>query len=48
MYSCTNKRIARAEVVRLDERGDDRSRRVFGSDHHPLLARFDLNPATHG
>lgn len=34
--------IARAQVHRLDEHPDDRGARVFGSDHHPLLARIDL------
>jgi endonuclease/exonuclease/phosphatase family metal-dependent hydrolase len=29
-------------VRRLDEREDDRGMVVFGSDHHPLLARVDL------
>lgn len=34
--------IARAGVHRLDEHPNDRGPRVFGSDHHPLLARIDL------
>jgi endonuclease/exonuclease/phosphatase family metal-dependent hydrolase len=36
------RRIVRADVVRLDEAPGDRSRGVFGSDHHPLLARLEL------
>lgn len=37
--------IHQARVHRLDEHPRDRGARVFGSDHHPLLARIDLNPA---
>jgi endonuclease/exonuclease/phosphatase family metal-dependent hydrolase len=36
--------VAAARVHRLDEHHEDRGARVFGSDHHPLLARIDLNP----
>jgi endonuclease/exonuclease/phosphatase family metal-dependent hydrolase len=36
--------IHRAQVHRLDEHPHDRGPRVFGSDHHPLLARIDLSP----
>jgi endonuclease/exonuclease/phosphatase family metal-dependent hydrolase len=36
--------ISKARVHRLDEHPDDRGARVFGSDHHPLLARVDLRP----
>jgi endonuclease/exonuclease/phosphatase family metal-dependent hydrolase len=36
--------IAEANVHRLDEHPRDRGARVFGSDHHPLLGRIDLNP----
>jgi endonuclease/exonuclease/phosphatase family metal-dependent hydrolase len=36
--------IAEARVHRLDEHPRDRGARVFGSDHHPLLARIDLHP----
>ena len=43
MYRCPAGRIAQAEVVRIDEAPGDRSRGVFGSDHHPLLARIELN-----
>jgi endonuclease/exonuclease/phosphatase family metal-dependent hydrolase len=32
------------QVMRLDETPDDRGRYVFGSDHHPLLARIELAP----
>ncbi len=37
--------IAEASVHRLDEHPQDRGARVFGSDHHPLLARIDLQPS---
>jgi endonuclease/exonuclease/phosphatase family metal-dependent hydrolase len=36
--------IRKATVHRLDEHPQDRGPRVFGSDHHPLLARIDLGP----
>jgi endonuclease/exonuclease/phosphatase family metal-dependent hydrolase len=36
--------IHQASIRRLDEHPRDRGPRVFGSDHHPLLARIDLNP----
>lgn len=36
--------VAAAEVHRLDENPRDRGPDVFGSDHHPLLARIDLHP----
>jgi hypothetical protein len=32
------------EVMRLDESPADRERHIFGSDHHPLLARIELAP----
>jgi endonuclease/exonuclease/phosphatase family metal-dependent hydrolase len=35
--------VQRAQVHRLDEHPRDRGPLVFGSDHHPLLARIDLN-----
>jgi endonuclease/exonuclease/phosphatase family metal-dependent hydrolase len=35
--------VVAARVHRLDEHPDDRGARVFGSDHHPLLARIDLD-----
>ena len=38
--------IAEARVHRLDEHPRDRGARVFGSDHHPLLARIDLQPSS--
>ena len=38
--------IAAAQVHRLDEHPNDRGARVFGSDHHPLLARIDLQPSS--
>jgi endonuclease/exonuclease/phosphatase family metal-dependent hydrolase len=37
------RRFARAVVERLDEHPLDRGSAVFGSDHHPLLARVDLH-----
>ena len=37
--------ISRATVHRLDEQPQDRGKFVFGSDHHPLLARIDFDPA---
>ena len=36
--------VRQARVRRLDEHPLDRGARVFGSDHHPLLARIDLQP----
>lgn len=36
-------RIGSVEVVRLDENSRDFGARVFGSDHHPLLARVVLD-----
>jgi endonuclease/exonuclease/phosphatase family metal-dependent hydrolase len=36
--------IGKARVHRLDEHPRDRGPRVFGSDHHPLLARIELSP----
>jgi endonuclease/exonuclease/phosphatase family metal-dependent hydrolase len=38
--------IAEAHVHRLDENPHDRGARVFGSDHHPLLGRIDLQPSS--
>jgi endonuclease/exonuclease/phosphatase family metal-dependent hydrolase len=35
--------IREARVHRLDEHPRDRGPRVFGSDHHPLIARIELN-----
>jgi endonuclease/exonuclease/phosphatase family metal-dependent hydrolase len=37
--------IREVTVRRLDESARDRRARVFGSDHHPLLALVDLAPA---
>jgi endonuclease/exonuclease/phosphatase family metal-dependent hydrolase len=37
-------RVASARVERLDEHPLDRGATVFGSDHHPLLARVALHP----
>lgn len=36
-------RVRRVEVRRLDEHPRDWGVRVFGSDHHPLFARVELN-----
>jgi endonuclease/exonuclease/phosphatase family metal-dependent hydrolase len=36
--------VAHARVHRLDEHPRDKGAWVFGSDHHPLLARIDLKP----
>lgn len=38
--------VARAVVHRLDEDPRDRGITVFGSDHHPLLARIDFHPGS--
>ena len=38
------KSIAACKVMRLDETKDDRGRFIFGSDHHPLLARLEFAP----
>ena len=38
--------VRRARVHRLDEHPLDRGARVFGSDHHPLLAIVDLHSMT--
>jgi endonuclease/exonuclease/phosphatase family metal-dependent hydrolase len=42
LYRTVDNRITRVEVTRLDEARDDSGRRVFGSDHHPLLARVEF------
>jgi endonuclease/exonuclease/phosphatase family metal-dependent hydrolase len=42
LYRSPSRRIASACVTRLDEAPGDRTRRVFGSDHHPLLARIQF------
>ena len=38
------RRVRAARVERLDEHPNDRGPTVFGSDHHPLLARLELDP----
>jgi endonuclease/exonuclease/phosphatase family metal-dependent hydrolase len=38
--------VRQARVRRLDEHPLDRGARVFGSDHHPLLARIDFQAST--
>jgi endonuclease/exonuclease/phosphatase family metal-dependent hydrolase len=45
LYRSPDHSVLHAEVVRLDEAPRDRSRGVFGSDHHPLLARIELRQA---
>src|SRR5688572_3637226 len=42
LYRSSNDVIEKIEVARLDEAAEDRSAGVFGSDHHPLLARITL------
>ncbi len=42
LYRSPTSRIARVLVARVDEVPGDRSSRVFGSDHHPLLARVEF------
>ncbi len=44
MIRSTPATVAAAEVVRLDETDSDRELTIFGSDHHPLLARIELAP----
>ena len=43
LYRSPDHRITGVGVTRIDEVADDRSKDVFGSDHHPLLARIDLD-----
>ena len=43
LYHTTPGAIKRVEVTRLDEHERDRRSPVFGSDHHPLLARVILS-----
>jgi endonuclease/exonuclease/phosphatase family metal-dependent hydrolase len=38
--------IHRAQVHRVDEHPQDRGPRVFGSDHHPLLAQINFQPTS--
>jgi endonuclease/exonuclease/phosphatase family metal-dependent hydrolase len=42
-YRSPDQRIKSVQVIRLDETRDDGGRRVFGSDHHPLLAHIELD-----
>jgi endonuclease/exonuclease/phosphatase family metal-dependent hydrolase len=37
--------VRQGRIHRLDEHPRDRGPRVFGSDHHPLLARIDFHPS---
>src|SRR6185369_1483084 len=43
LYHTANDNIKRVEVTRLDEHERDRRSPIFGSDHHPLLARVILS-----
>ncbi len=43
LYRSPAGRIAGVRVSRVDERPGDAGWRVFGSDHHPLLARVDFH-----
>jgi hypothetical protein len=36
--------VASIRVSRLDQSASDRERRIFGSDHHPMLARIEFTP----
>jgi endonuclease/exonuclease/phosphatase family metal-dependent hydrolase len=45
LFRCDARFIDSAQVVRLDEASGDRTPGVFGSDHHPLLARIGLRDA---
>jgi endonuclease/exonuclease/phosphatase family metal-dependent hydrolase len=42
-FRSADHRIRGVSVHRIDEVEGDRSRTVFGSDHHPLLARVELD-----
>jgi endonuclease/exonuclease/phosphatase family metal-dependent hydrolase len=42
LYRSPDHMIQHVDVIRLDEAPGDRSAAVFGSDHHPLLARVAL------
>jgi endonuclease/exonuclease/phosphatase family metal-dependent hydrolase len=42
LYHSSGGRFRTVEVTRLDDHPGDRSRAIFGSDHHPLLARITL------
>jgi endonuclease/exonuclease/phosphatase family metal-dependent hydrolase len=42
MVRTSSDTIASVRVLRLDEDARDRGRYIFGSDHHPLLARIEL------
>jgi endonuclease/exonuclease/phosphatase family metal-dependent hydrolase len=45
LFRSPRRRVERVEVNRLDEVPGDDTRRVFGSDHHPLLARVRFTGA---
>jgi endonuclease/exonuclease/phosphatase family metal-dependent hydrolase len=42
LYYSPDRRIVQAEVTRIDDTVGGSPGRVFGSDHHPLLARIQL------
>jgi endonuclease/exonuclease/phosphatase family metal-dependent hydrolase len=42
LFRSPRRRIRAVRVARLDEQPGDTSKRIFGSDHHPLLARVDF------
>ena len=43
LYRSPDQRIRSMNVVRIDQAAGDRSRTVFGSDHHPLLASVQFD-----
>ena len=43
LFRSPDRRIRSVRVVRLDEQPGDRGKRVFGSDHHPLLASVQFD-----
>ncbi len=45
LYHPGGGRVAAVEVLRLDEHPRDRGPAIYGSDHHPLLARVTLGEA---
>lgn len=42
LFRSPRRHVVSVRVARLDERHGDKSKRIFGSDHHPLLARVDF------
>jgi endonuclease/exonuclease/phosphatase family metal-dependent hydrolase len=45
LYRSPTGRIEAVQLYRLDEAPGDRTRRIFGSDHHPLVARVRFRTA---